>query len=245
MQLTQTEILKTQVTTSGEEEILEYILDIVEKQGKKLFVTTPNPEILVYAARHREYQKVLNSAEISLPDGVGIIISGKFLGKLVKNRITGVDFMKKICEMVEKKPITIGFLGGGPNIAKKASECLKKEFSELKISFAEAKDPTLETAKFVKKHPVDILFVAYGFPKQEQWISQHLEHLPVTVVMAVGGSLDYLSGAVPRAPKWLRLIGFEWVFRLFVQPWRWRRQLALIEFMWLVLIEKLRMIRVK
>jgi len=86
---------------------------------------------------------------------------------------------------------------------------------------------------------IDILFVAFGSPKQEEWITKNLETLPVHVVMGVGGAFDFVSGAVSRAPVWIRKIGLEWLFRLAVEPWRIKRQLALIEFILLVLKEKL------
>lgn len=81
---------------------------------------------------------------------------------------------------------------------------------------------------------IDILFVAFGFPKQEEWIVKHLPNLPVTAAMGVGGAFDYLSGDIVRAPKIVRRIGLEWLFRLIRQPWRFKRQLALIAFMKLI-----------
>lgn len=85
----------------------------------------------------------------------------------------------------------------------------------------------------------DILFVAFGAPKQEFWISENLDKIPVKVAIGVGGAFDYLSGKIPRAPLIVQKLGLEWLFRLVVQPWRIKRQLALIEFIWLVLKEKL------
>ena len=86
---------------------------------------------------------------------------------------------------------------------------------------------------------IDILFVAFGFPKQEEWMAEHIDKLPVKVMMGVGGAFDYISGEVSRAPLLIRLIGFEWLYRLICQPWRWKRQLSLIEFIYLVLKEKI------
>ena len=86
---------------------------------------------------------------------------------------------------------------------------------------------------------IDILFVAYGFPKQEEWMSANLSKISVKVAIGVGGGFDYISGSVPRAPVFIRKIGFEWLFRLIIQPWRIKRQLALVEFIWLVLKERI------
>lgn len=87
--------------------------------------------------------------------------------------------------------------------------------------------------------PIDILFVAFGFPKQEEWIAENLFRLPIKVAMGVGGAFDYISGDVIRAPFLIRAVGFEWLFRLIKQPWRWRRQLSLIKFVFLLLRERL------
>jgi len=88
-------------------------------------------------------------------------------------------------------------------------------------------------------HSIDLLFVAYGFPKQEEWMAEHIHNLPVQVMMGVGGAFDYISGQVPRAPRFLRKLGLEWLFRLAVQPWRLKRQLALFDFAFLVLKKRL------
>ena len=82
---------------------------------------------------------------------------------------------------------------------------------------------------------IDLLFVAFGAPKQEEWIAENLEKLPIKAAMGVGGSLDYISEEVKRAPAWIRSMGLEWLFRLVLEPWRWKRQMALLEFLWLVL----------
>ena len=87
---------------------------------------------------------------------------------------------------------------------------------------------------------MDILFVAFGFPKQEQWIAENLDKIPVKVAMGVGGAFDYISGNVPRSPVFIRKLGLEWLFRLIIQPWRLKRQLALFKFIYLVLREKLK-----
>jgi len=86
---------------------------------------------------------------------------------------------------------------------------------------------------------IDILFVAFGAPKQEFWISENLDKIPVKIAIGVGGAFDYISGKIPRAPFFVRKLGMEWLFRLLVQPWRIKRQLSLIEFAWLVIKEKL------
>lgn len=245
-QLMKKEILGVGVTDATEENILEYVVDFIENEKGQLFITTPNPEILVYATHHQRFADILTSAHISLPDGVGVVVAGAILGKTLKSRITGVDFMKNLCEKVSTRPITVGFLGGKGDVALKASECLKSTFPTLQILLAEAGNPDDFTAKNIQKRfakdqrpvTIDILFVGFGFPKQEEWIHAHLQELPVRVAMTVGGSFDIVSGSLPRAPRLMRNVGLEWLWRLFLQPSRWKRQIKLVEFVWLVLKEK-------
>ncbi len=214
-------------------DILEYIDKTVQKREEKFYVVTPNPEILVIANKNFDYKKVLKGAKLALIDGIGVIVAGRLLGVSLKHRISGIDFVESACKYVAEKPITVGFLGAGPHVAEKTAECLNKKYPGLKVAFSvqEWKGASL------KKH-ADILFVAFGSPKQEIWISEHLKDLPVTVAVGVGGAFDMISGKVRRAPVFVRAIGLEWLFRLLTQPWRIGRQFRLLEFGWLVLREK-------
>ena len=251
MNLTKQKILGVGITIDSEERILEYIEEILTKTDKKISIVTPNPEILVRAARDPEFTKVLNSADIALPDGIGLIIGGQFLGKQLRSRIAGVDFIEKLCSLtsrlninlenskklaseVSKQLVMTGFLGGQAGVAEKTAECLRKKYPGVRVGFARNE---WDEAKNIPS--LGVLFIAFGAPRQEKWIYDNLQKIPVRVAMAVGGSFDFISGTVARAPKIIRVIGFEWLFRLLIQPWRWRRQLALLEFLRLILLEKL------
>lgn len=226
-------VLGIGITKARDNEILEYIITSLEKSEGKYYVVTPNPEILVYAKSHANFRTILNNARIALCDGVGIIWAGKVLGQGVKHRVGGTDFIEKVCSEVCKKPITVGFLGGRGSVAEKTAECLQKKYPGLKVVFAASEWPENSS-----KLSIDILFVAFGFPKQEEWIAQNLEKIPVKIALGVGGAFDYISGNIERAPVFIRELGFEWLYRLIRQPWRIKRQLALLEFIFLVLKEK-------
>jgi N-acetylglucosaminyldiphosphoundecaprenol N-acetyl-beta-D-mannosaminyltransferase len=214
-------------------EVLEFIVTGLQNQSEKYYIVTPNPELLVIASKDDNYRKVLNSAKLALPDGIGVIVAGKIMGKPFKERIHGVDLVKSLCKEVSKQPITVGFLGAGPNIAELTAECLRKNYPGLKVGLISE-----EWSEELKNKKADILFVAFGSPKQEIWISENLERLPAKVVIGVGGAFDFISGKVRRAPLILRKIGLEWLFRLIIQPWRLKRQLRLVKFLYLVLREK-------
>lgn len=226
-------LLGVGVSVASRIEVLEYLVKNSLKGSKKIFIVTPNPELLVMAKKDENYKKVLNSADLALPDGVGIMLAGKFLGLSLKDRITGVDLVENLCKRISNQPITVSFVGGRPGIAERTVECLKKRYFGLKTTFFGE-----EIEDFSKLKGTDILFVAFGSPKQEFWIADNLKRLPVKVVIGVGGSFDFISGETPRAPKIIRQIGFEWLFRLIIEPWRAKRQMALVEFIFLVLKEK-------
>jgi len=220
-------------TKATEKEILEFIVTGLGKQTEKYYVVTPNPELLVIAGNNPKYKQILNGAKLALPDGIGVIIGAQLLGRSLTQRIQGVDLVENLCKEVSNRPITVGFLGAGPNVAEKAAECLEKKYLGLKVGLIAS-----EWSEGLKAEKIDILFVAFGSPKQEIWIADHLNVLPAKVVIGVGGAFDFLSGKVIRAPRILRNFGLEWLFRLIIQPWRFKRQLSLIKFIVLIFKEK-------
>ncbi len=222
-------------TNAKNDEVLEFISTGLQKSNEKYYIVTPNPELLVIAHKDRDYRNILNDAKLALPDGVGVILGAQLLGKPLKQRITGVDLVKSLCKHVSKRPITVGFLGAGPGVAEQTAECLHKLYPGLRVGLVAGE--WNESLKFKK---VDILFVAFGSPKQEIWIKNNLKDLPVKVAIGVGGAFDFISGKTVRSPLLLRKLGLEWLFRLTIQPWRIKRQLSLITFIRLVFREKLK-----
>lgn len=227
-------IAGTGFTDASERDILEFLVRKLTYGSEKFYVVTPNPELIVLANRDKNYQKILNNALISVADGIGVVLAGKILGKGLKGRITGVDLVEKLCEGIAKKPVTAAFLGGRGDVAVKTAECLKKRYFGLKITFSNS-----EIKDFKKFPKTDLLFVAFGSPKQEIWISDNIKRLPIKVAIGVGGAFDMISREVPRAPLFFRVAGLEWLYRLISQPWRAKRQLSLIKFIFLVIKDKL------
>jgi N-acetylglucosaminyldiphosphoundecaprenol N-acetyl-beta-D-mannosaminyltransferase len=215
-------------------QVLEYIEKIVKNTPGKHYLVTPNPEILVMASVDIRYKNALNGADLALADGVGVILASWLLGNRIRHRIAGVDLVENVVKHVAEKPITVGFLGGGPGIAVKTADCLKKKYPGLRVGLTFEGKPDNQTIQQIKDSKTDILFVAFGSPQQEIWISENIEKLPAKISIGVGGAFDFISGRVNRAPLWMRKIGLEWLFRLFVQPWRIRRQLSLLTFIYLV-----------
>lgn len=248
-------ILGTDITIASEKDILEYITKRIRKSAEKFYIVTPNPEILIHATRSKSFQAILNGALVSIPDGIGVPMAGRILRKQIIGRITGVDLMDELCRESALQGLTVGFLGGRGGVAELTAECLCEKYPGLIVKFVGEEWPTknieygiknlekgIHNSKFKIQNSnshIDILFVAFGHPKQEEWIAKNLSQIDVTCAMGVGGAFDYISGKVPRAPKFVRKVGMEWAFRLTRQPWRVRRQLALPAFVYQVTKEKL------
>ena len=236
--LEKTDILGVGITTTKEEKILEFILEELKKprkDRKKIIIFTPNPEQLSLAYGNVNLRNLLNEAEIALPDGVGVVTAARILGKPIYARIAGIDFMKSLVKSVSKQPINTGYLGGAPHVAEEAAKCLEKTCPGLHVVYT---SDTYDKNRLIHSD-IDILFVGLGFPKQEQWIISNQSEIPATVIMAVGGSMDFISGRIPRAPTFLRRVGLEWIFRLILQPQRFFRQLRIWHFGALILAEAL------
>lgn len=239
------------------EEVLEYIVEKAKNRTKKTFVVTINAEIIILAREDKEYEKVLKSADLAVNDSIGIIWAGKMFGRSFRGRVHGSDLVGTLCERLSKQPITVGFLGGKQNVAQEVAERLSKKYPGLRVAFAteevgevsgvskvsrgkrdSSPSDTSDTFGTFDTLRCDILFVALGSPKQEKWIYENLPKIDVRLAIGVGGAFDFISGRVARAPVWVRNLGLEWLFRLLIQPWRAKRQIALIKFVILVLKEK-------
>lgn len=216
------EVLGVKIDDVSLGEAVEQIETWLGGKGKH-FIVTPNPEFLVIAQKDKDFKDILNNADLAIPDGVGLKFSG------IKNTVPGTDLMGKLIELAAEKGFTVGLLGGRSGVADILAKRLKKIYQNISVAFAGSNDNQS------KIPPVDLLFVAFGAPKQEKWIADNLEKVPAKVMMGVGGAFDYLTGKVPRAPKWVRDLGFEWLFRLIVQPWRIRRQLSLLKYLILLM----------
>lgn len=218
-------ILSTEISNITFIEGLNKVNDFLKEGNEKHYIVTPNPEIIMMAEQDEQYRQILNKADIALCDGMGTYLAGKIFKTSFKERITGIDFMLGLCQLAEKEGYSIGLLGGRKEIAWQVGNKLKKMLPQLNIAYISS-----EWREEKPKNTIGILFVAFGAPKQEKWIAENLSWIPVKVAMGVGGSFDYISGLTVRAPSCLRKIGAEWLFRLVIQPWRFKRQLALLFF---------------
>lgn len=214
--------------------------------GSLRHVVTVNPEFIIAARRDAQFRATLEAAELATADGVGVTLAARLLGRPLRERVTGVDLVEALAA-AEDPALRLFLLGAGPGIAEQAAAELTRRFPGCVIVGTWPGSPREEDAPEILERlraarPA-VLLVAFGHPAQDLWIARHRTDLAacgIMVAMGIGGTLDYLAGAIPRAPALVRRLGFEWLYRLIRQPWRWRRQLALPLFAALVLRERLR-----
>jgi len=245
--MSKTEILGVKIDNLSLQEVLEKIDGFLESKNK-YFVVTPNPEFLVAAQKDKSFKEILNYADIAIADGIGLIHAAKFLGQRLQ-RVTGVDLFGYLCQLAEQKSYPVYLLGSGEGIALKTAGVLKQTFPNLNIVGAEAGGiisaagiaQDTELIIRINQAKPKILFVGFGQVKQEKWIFKYLDQLSsVQLAIGLGGTFDYVSDNITRAPELVRNLGFEWLYRLIKEPWRWRRIFnAIVIFPLLVLREKI------
>lgn len=200
---------------------------------KKSFIVAINPEKIMKAQEDEELRKLLNSADYQIPDGIGVILASKLKGGRVKNRVTGIDMMLKLCQTATEQGKRIFLYGGKPGVADAAKHELEKQFPGIQIvgtlnGYEKDEKVVIET---INQHRPEVMFVALGSPAQEYWIVGHMNQVSPFIFQGVGGSYDVISGNLKRAPKAFQTLGLEWFYRLIKEPWRFRRQLILPKFL--------------
>ncbi|OGC29451.1 hypothetical protein A2311_06600 [candidate division WOR-1 bacterium RIFOXYB2_FULL_48_7] len=226
------------------EEALQQTEQLVRADTPHL-VVTPNPEMIVAAQKDQLLREIINErAALRLPDGISMIVVSHLLGRPLRQRVTGIDFLQAVCRQGAKSGWKIFLLGSAPGVAEKAATNLRMINFGLQVvgtHHGYFKDNSQEEADVIRQINAlrpDMLFVGLGAGRQEKWLTEHLPELGIKVGVGVGGSFDVISGIKKRAPLWAQKLYIEWLYRLVTEPQRWKRQLALPIFLWLTLITK-------
>jgi len=206
-------------------------------------IATVNPEFVMAAQEDAEFRRILNAADLCLPDGVGLLYAARRLGRRLPERVPGSAFVYQMAERAAARGWPLFLLGAAPGVAEAAAGILRDRYPSLCVAgtYAGSPDPAENEAIVgrVNDSGAALLFVAYGAPKQDKWIDRNRTALAtVRVAVGVGGSLDFVAGRAVRAPQWMQNAGLEWLHRLYKEPWRWRRMLALPRFALKVLFDK-------
>lgn len=240
------DILGVRVNHRTKDEIFHYLSHTLSNERDCLHhIATVNPEFIITARRDQVFARVLRQVDLATADGVGVILAARVLGQQIPERVTGVDLTEMIASLRNPRP-RLFFLGAAPGTGAEAANTLRGRDPEIQIcgvfSGSPAEEEKTEILKRIRESGADTLLVAFGAPEQDKWIARNRQDLAacgIVIAIGVGGTFDYLSGRVPRAPRLIRRIGLEWLYRLIRQPWRWRRQLALPQFVALVLWRRL------
>ena len=239
-QLSSVYVLEVRVDCITQQQVLDCIEQLIDshhtsqQQASCQQLITVNPEFVMAAQNDTVFRQCINEAALVIPDGIGVVWATRYLGKPVPERVTGVDTLVELARRSATKGYRLYLLGAAPGIAEAAGKRLQTLAPGLQIAGSYAGSPAIaeedEIIERIRVAQADILCVAYGAPAQDVWIRRNLGRLPVAIAMGVGGSFDFLTGRQRRAPKIMQKLGLEWLYRLFREPWRWRRMLALPKF---------------
>jgi len=232
-------ILGSRVDRLEKVEALALIRQFVIARRPSQIVTT-NTLMLLAAETDADLRGIINSAPLSVPESSGLRWAGRLMGKPFPEIIPGIDLMLELCGRFDGEPIY--FLGSAPGVARAAADELLKRVPSLNIvgthdGYFKPEDEA-DVLEHIRASAPTFLFVGLGMPAQEKWIARHFQSLNVPVVIGIGGSFDVISGKLARAPRWMQSAGIEWAYRLYQEPWRWRRIVQLPVFLMKVLKQR-------
>lgn len=230
-------------------ETIDAITASVDKK-ENIFVVTPNVDHIVKLRHDKNFLEAYKNASLIVTDGMPILWAAMFLGRPLKEKVSGSDLFLKLCEVASRKGYRLFFLGGREGAAVGASEALKRRYPDIQIAgmysppfgFENNPEENNKISGMIRSSRPHILFVGLSAPKQEEWIFRHYRELGVPVSIGVGVTFEFVSGIIKRAPRWMQKAGLEWFWRLMMEPKRlWKRYLIDdMEFFWLILKQKIR-----
>ena len=192
------------------------------EEDKFHYVVTPNPEFLLAAEKDPEFRRVLNAADLVLPDGIGVVYSAKILGTPLKERVPGIEFAEAMLSALNDMGGRLYLLGAKPGVAEEAGRRICARYPALVLCGTHDgyfKDEQAILPEIAAAKP-DLLFVCLGAPKQEKWMARWGQHTGAKLAIGLGGCLDVFAGNVQRAPERWQKLGLEWAYRLKKEPKR-------------------------
>ena len=210
-------VLGISIPIQSKQTVLEKILKYIDKPSGIFHVVSLNPENLVIATENDSFKRVIETAQIKIIDGIGIVLTGRWFGVQIGERVTGVDLMKELIKVASDRRLRVLMIGGRLNLADSLAKCYQEKYPEAKflgtIGIKNIKEPTRneeeEISSIVVGYKPHLVFVAFGSPDQELWIERHKKQFSNCVIMGVGGGFDFLTHSVKRAPLFIQKIGLE------------------------------------
>ncbi|WXR62276.1 WecB/TagA/CpsF family glycosyltransferase [Peptostreptococcaceae bacterium AGR-M142] len=232
------DILGLNICRVNMKDAMNFVKIAIEKKQKSI-IFTPNSEIVMVANKDEEFKNILNKADLLVPDGIGLVLASKYLKKELQERVTGIDLMEEMLKYANQEKKSIYILGAKEGVAKKACENIKLKYNNIDvkgsyhgyfkgfhIGMKNHIEEQLVLKEINEKKP-DILFVAFGAPKQEKWINEFKDEIGANIFIGVGGSIDVYAGNVKRAPKIYQKLCIEWLYRVIKEPFRIKRIMLL------------------
>ena len=216
-----TEILGVRFDNLTQQEAAQRGRQLLE-EDKFHYVVTPNPEFLLAAEKDPEFRRVLNAADLVLPDGIGVVYSAKLLGTPLKERVPGIEFAEAMLSALNDMGGRLYLLGAKPGVAEEAGRRICARYPDLVLCGTHDgyfKDEQAILPEIAAAKP-DLLFVCLGAPKQEKWMARWGQHTGAKLAIGLGGCLDVFAGNVQRAPERWQKLGLEWAYRLKKEPKR-------------------------
>lgn len=209
------------VDNFSREEILEKISCFLNEE-KFHQVATINPEFILEAEKDREFQKILNSCDLNVADGIGIKFAFSKFGEKLKCRIAGADLLEEILKIASNRGLGI-FLAANSRGLSSWGETRDAILKKYPNSLIKGENLDRNNMKYqIKNGEFQLLFCNFGAPFQEKFLNFQKDG-KIRLAVGVGGSFDYLTGKLKRAPKWMQFFGVEWFWRLMLQPKRIKR----------------------
>ena len=238
------QILDTQVDCINMTSTLNYVNQHIQIGNKAATILAVNPE-KIYALRQNKFLRdFFSKAAILIPDGIGIVFAMRMYGHKAE-RVAGADLMQQICAQAEKKGYRIFIYGAKEEVNRDAVERLRERHPAIQIvgranGYVKEDDMDALVAQ-INESKTEILFVALGSPRQEEWMAKYLDQLEtVRICQGIGGTLDTIVGTVKRAPLFMQRLNLEWFYRLLQQPTRAGRQIKLLRYAWEIGVSRLR-----
>ncbi|SDG82126.1 WecB/TagA/CpsF family glycosyltransferase [Desulfosporosinus hippei] len=232
-------VLGITIDSYSMQEAVAEIRKAIEDQ-LRMRVVTANPEMIYESGKNSRLRELINSADLVTPDGIGVVWAAARLGTPVQERVTGIDLVQSLFSVADQQKWRIFFLGGKPGVALQAARQVALKYPgivwEESHGYFNEEEEVYLLEKISTFQP-DILLVGLGAPRQEYWNAEHPELAKVSI--GVGGSFDALAGIVDRAPQRIQELKLEWLYRLWKEPWRWKRQTVLPRFVIKVLWQKI------
>ena len=211
------------------------------KENKQMTIASVNPQIVLKSKKHPQALSYVQEATYRIPDGIGIVKASQMKNGQINERLTGIELMYQLLEVANELEEKVFLYGAKPLVVKKAKAVIEEQYPKLQVVGAVNGYTNMSEEDLIKEineSQAKFLFVALGFPKQEEWLHKYAKELNVNILEDVGGSFDVISGSVKRAPQWFIEANLEWLYRGFTSPRHFKRLFQLPVFMWKIWRDK-------